>query len=134
MKQVIRFGLCCLPILLFNSCNGEQKAVAIRKENRLNITKINLGMTKAEVLQIMGDKSAQASFGKNTVTVTNPYKSEIRQVGEVTYEVLYYYTHQDQKDWPGKRFKILDRELTPIVFRDGTVIGWGAEFLGTNVF
>lgn len=114
--------------LFFNGC-GEGNAVTIRTENRLNVSKINLGMSKAEVLQIMGDKSARASFGKNAVTVTNPFRSEIRQKNDKTYEILYYYTHQDQRDWPTKRFKILERELTPIVFYDGKVVGWGDSFL-----
>jgi hypothetical protein len=91
--------------------------------------KIELGMTKAEVVEIMGDKSARVNFGKNAITVTNPYRNEIKKVGNSTYEILYYYTHQDQKDWPFKRFKVLDRELTPIVFENGKVIGWGDDFL-----
>ena len=129
MKQFITISLCCITIMLFNGCKGEQKAVAIRTENRLNITKISVGMTKAEVLQIMGDKTAQASFGKNTVTVTNPYRGEFKQVNGQNYEILYYYTHQEQRDWPFKRFEILERELTPVVFQDGKVIGWGDSFL-----
>jgi hypothetical protein len=40
-----------------------------------------------------------------------------------------YYAHQDQRDWPTKGFKILECELTPIIFQDGKVIGWGSEFL-----
>jgi hypothetical protein len=116
-------------VLIFVCGCGEGNSVTIRTENRLNISKINLGMSKAEVLQIMGDKSARASFGKNAVTVTNPFRSEIRQENDKTYEILYYYTHQDQRDWPTKRFKILERELTPIIFYDGKVIGWGQDFL-----
>ena len=121
--------LCIFVAPLFFSGCGEGNAVTIRTENRLNITKIGLDMTKAEVLQIMGDKSARASFGKNAVTITNPYRSEIRQENGKTYEILYYYTHQDQRDWPTKRFKILERELTPIIFYDGKVVGWGQEFV-----
>lgn len=108
---------------------GEGDAVTIRTENRLNISKISLGMTRPEVLELMGDKSARTSFGKNAVTVTNPYRSELRQANGQNYEVLYYYTHQDQKDWPGKRFKILERELTPVVLKEDKVIGWGNKFL-----
>ena len=128
MKKWIIVLCLCIVTVLIEGC-GEGNAVTIRTENRINITKVNLGMTKAEVLQLIGDKSARASFGKNAVTVTNPFRSELRQVNGQTYEVLYYYTHQDQRDWPTKRFKILERELTPIILQDGKVIGWGAEFL-----
>lgn len=116
--------------LFFTGC-GEGNAVTIRTENRLNISKINFGMSKDEVLQIMGDKSARASFGKNAVTVTNPFRTEIRTslLNGQAYEVLYYYTHQEQGDWPTKRFEILERELTPVVFQDGKVVGWGDSFL-----
>jgi hypothetical protein len=120
-----------MATMFFGGC-GEGNAVTIRTENRLNIAKLNVGMTKTEVLQIMGNKNARASFGKNAVTITNPYRSELRQVKGQNYEILYYYTHQDQRDWPGKRFKILERELTPIIFQDGKVIGWGSEFLKSS--
>lgn len=119
-----------MAVMFLNGC-GEGNSVTIRTENRLNISKINIGMTKADVLQLMGSKTARASFGKNAVTVTNPFKSEIKQAKGQTYEVLYYYTHQDQRDWPTKRFKILERELTPVAFKDGKVIGWGAEFINS---
>jgi hypothetical protein len=128
MRQVIILILCYLAVLMFSGC-GEQKAVDIRAENAANLAKVNIGMTKAEVLQIMGDKTAKVNIGINTVSVTNPYRSEIKQVNGHTYEVLYYYTHHDQRDWPLKGLKILDRELTPIVFENGKVIGWGSEFL-----
>ncbi len=129
-KCAIIAGLCCIAVAFVGGC-GEDKAVTIRTENRLNISKLTLGMTKAQVLELMGDKSARASFGKNAVTVTNPFRSEVRQVDGQTYEILYYYTHQDQRDWPTKRFKILERELTPIVLKDDKVIGWGAEFISS---
>jgi len=128
MRQVITLVLCYLAVVVFSGC-GEQKAVDIRAENARNLAKINTGMTKAEVMQIMGDKTAKVNIGINTVSVTNPYKSEIKQVNGHMYEVLYYYTHHDQRDWPFKGLRILERELTPVVFENGKVIGWGSEFL-----
>jgi hypothetical protein len=130
MKKVIIVSLFCLTAVLLNGC-GEGNAVTIRTENRLNISKINVGMTKTDVLQIMGNKAARASFGKNAVTVTNPFRTELRTslLNGQAYEVLYYYTHQEQRDWPFKRFEILERELTPVVLQDGKVIGWGDSFL-----
>ena len=122
--------LYCASIMFFSGCGGgEQKAVDIRAENSQNILKISIGMTKAEVMKIMGEKTARVSFGKNEVAVTNPYKRELIQTTEGMCEVLYYYTHQNQGDWPFKRFKIIDSELTPVVLQDGKVTGWGSEFL-----
>ena len=122
--------LYCASIMFFSGCGGgEQKAVDIRAENSQNILKISIGMTKAEVMKIMGEKTARVSFGKNEVAVTNPYKRELIQTAKGMCEVLYYYTHQNQGDWPFKRFKIIDSELTPVVLQDGKVTGWGSEFL-----
>jgi hypothetical protein len=55
MKQVILISLFCTAAVLLNGC-GEGNSVTIRTENRLNISKINIGMTKADVLQIMAAK------------------------------------------------------------------------------
>ena len=54
-----------------------------------NLIKLDLGMTKAQATQTMGDKTATGRYG----TFSNPYKREIIKgpTGE-TYDVLYYYT------------------------------------------
>jgi len=57
-KVIITIGLSCIAMMFLNGCVEDQKASEIRAENRQNITKINLGMTRAEVVQIMGDKTA----------------------------------------------------------------------------
>ena len=71
-----------------------------------------------------------------SVTATNPYKSEVRTGNGTRYEILYYYTDFVRKrrlnvHFPGieKATPILDKELTPIVFHKQHLIGWGHEFL-----
>lgn len=133
MKRAFLFTAVVIPLVFAAGCGEERKAATIRAENQHNLTKATLGMTRAELLELMGDKTAKVSFGKNAMTVTNPYRNEIREVGDHTYEILWYYTHQDQKDYPFKRFVILDRELTPVVLENGKVIGWGNDFLNKKL-
>lgn len=92
----------------------------IRKENRENLVKIEKGMTTSQVQQVMGEKS----FGN----ISNPYKREIirdRQGEE--YEILYYYTeHIGSKNW--------EEGMTPIILKDGKVVGIGWRYLENSDF
>lgn len=87
----------------------------LRQENRQNINRVDVGMTKDQVLNIMGDKS--------TGEISNPYKREtIPGKDGKTYDVLYYYTEQvGGKSW--------ETGVTPVVFVEGRVIGVGWKVL-----
>ena len=122
MKNSIFFMFSLFLSLISYGCDN---AAEMRLQNSQNITKINVGMTKAEVLQIMGNKTAH----KDSITITNPFKTALRQSDGNTYEILYYYTHYLQHDYPFKSFIVRESELTPIIFQDGKVIGWGSDFL-----
>ena len=58
-------------------------------------------------------------------TFDDPVKSETLQAGNRRLEVVYYYT-----DERGDR-KLTDEELTPLVFENNVLIGWGRLFLKT---
>jgi len=62
------------------------------------------------------------------VTISNPYRSEILQGKEKTFEIVYYVTDVKRDDGA-----ITDDELTPLVFDDGKLIGWGSGFLEVNI-
>jgi len=106
--------------------------------NRENLFRLSIGMDKAKVIEIMGSKSFDITFRKYvgvygravnaSVTITNPYRSEILQGKDKTLEVVYYVT--DDKNNDGA---ISDDELTPLVFDNGKLIGWGWSFLQDNV-
>lgn len=105
---------------------------SIRATNRENLLKLSAGMTKQEVLSIMGIKKITASkysWSNPEYTITNPYRSETLQGKDKVFEVLYYYT--DVKKIPS--YAITDDELTPLVFDDGKLIGWGWIFLNEDV-
>ena len=96
--------------------------------NRENVLKLSIGMTKAEVLDIMGTKTVKDGFLYCNMTINNPYRSEILQGKDKTFEIIYYFT--DEK---GKPCTISDDDLTPLIFDNGKLIGWGQNFLQDNV-
>lgn len=103
----------------------------VRTANRRNLLKLSVGMTKEQALAIMGNKSGGGRFGEPTVN--SPYKSEILQGKEKTFEVLYYYTDIKSVIYTANPATITDDELTPLVFDNGKLIGWGASFLDSNI-
>jgi hypothetical protein len=123
-------------IMLVSGCASIGNLDLLRTENRQNLAKLSIGMSKQEVLAIMGDKTATNSApGGYRLTATNPYKSEILQGKDKTFEVLYYYTDVKQVKDPilGCEETIQDDELTPIIFDNGKLVGWGQGFLKDNV-
>lgn len=78
------------------------------EENRENLAMLEVGMSKQQVLAIMGDKTALRVGSKDK-----------------TFEMLYYHT-----DIKGEAGVITERrtELTPLVFDKGKLVGWGGNF------
>ena len=99
----------------------------VRTVNRRNLLKLSVGMTKERAIATMGHTSGGGRFGEPTVN--SPYKSEIIQAKDKTYEVLYYYTDIKSVVYTANPATIQDSELTPLVFDNEKLIGWGASFL-----
>lgn len=99
----------------------------VRAANLRNLLKLSVGMTKEQAIATMGRTSGGGRFGEPTVN--SPYKSEILQAKDKTYEVLYYYTDVESTIYTANPATILDSELTPLVFDNGKLIGWGTSFL-----
>jgi len=109
------------------SLANEQEKV--RAENRSGILKLSIGMTKGEALSIMGIDERRLFGGIGyTQRISNPYKSEILQGDKKTFEVLYYYTDLKKQDGA-----ITNDELTPLIFDEDKLIGWGWSFLNENI-
>ena len=115
--------------LLAVGCAGRLDSV--RKTNRQNLLKLSVGMTRDEALTIMGDARGGGRFGEPTVN--SPYKSEILQGPEKTVEVVYYYTDIKDAIYTAHEVTITDDELTPLVFEDARLVGWGNSFLESNI-
>lgn len=109
--------------------------------NRQNLLRLSLGMTKSEALSVMGTdtKTVTVRLYKyrtwasaspvEKIIINNPYKNEtLRGKDDKSFEVIYYVT--DDKNQDGA---VSDDELTPLVFDNGKLIGWGWSFLQDNV-
>ena len=99
----------------------------VRTANRRNLLKLSVGMTREQAMATMGHKSGGGQYGEPTVN--SPYKSEILQREGKPFEVLYYYTDVKNALYIANPATVHDDELTPLVFEDGKLIGWGADFL-----
>jgi hypothetical protein len=107
----------------------------VRIQNREKLTHLSVGMTKSEVLQIMGTKTIElktfdAVYMRNEVQrINNPYRVEaIQNENGETYEVLFYYTDRKKADGV-----VTDDELMPLVIKDDKLIGWGWTFVNDNI-
>ncbi|MCK5473097.1 MAG: DUF3192 domain-containing protein [Planctomycetes bacterium] len=85
-----------IPIVLIGGCVGLTAAA-----NRDNLNKLEIGMSKNEVLKIMG----------------KPYQ---REAGEQC-EWLFYLT-------TAEHFPRIDSDYTPLAFENSRLIGWGRNF------
>jgi len=130
MKKIAGVFLLCM---LIGGCGTGLEQ--LRLENQQNLVKLSIGMTKQEVMGTMGYKTASDDYlgrvyytPKSVLSASNPYRTEILQGKEKTFEVLYYYTDVKKDDGA-----ITDDELTPLVFDNGKLIGWGWSFLDQNI-
>ncbi len=83
-------------------------ACSIGLNQRQRLLKLMPEMSKEQVIQLMGI----------------PYKNEAFSIPEGPFLEAYFYVTDNQ---PGILI-IEDREMTPIIFIDGKVIGWGWSF------
>jgi hypothetical protein len=58
----------------------------------------------------------------------NPHRTATFEAGEHAWEVFFYYTHLVRDDG-----FVTDDELTPVVLRDGVLVGRGWEFWAAQV-
>lgn len=115
----------------------------IRESNALNIRKLEPGMSKQEVSDIMGTGTSrtregiyleQRLIGYVDLTVSNPYRTETMAVDGDSFEVLYYYAktggmRMGYWDTQYDGGTVPDRFLTPVVLKNGKLLGLGAAVL-----
>ena len=106
----------------------------MRAANKRNLERVEVGHTRLEVESIMGKDRAggglpDVALGRvQDLRAANPMREEeVRGDDGVGYTVLFYYTDLRTKD-----DKITDDELTPVVLRDGKVVGVGYGVLGAR--
>jgi hypothetical protein len=119
----------------------------LESSNRRKLSKLSTGMTKQEVLRIMGTETYSCYSSSHS----NPDELEILQVDNRTFEILYYLTDSfshasvngvcirlDNSWFPRKDYNLRPSDSkgyvkewhrTPLVFEHGKLIGWSREFL-----
>lgn len=135
-----RIFYCILTFLLFG-CSAAQVR-DIRARNASNLQRLNIGMSKQDVFEVMGADTESVReevyfqgylAGYRNVEVSNPYKSEIKQAGDRSYEILYYYADASGMlmgywDASYRDRKVTNNVLAPLVFENDRLIGWGKDF------
>jgi hypothetical protein len=121
----------CLLILvsIVSGCLDQTTLSKITADTREKLLKTSIGMSKQEVIDIVGAEpqevaGLQTPDGQNLAVLNNPYRSELIQSDDKTLEVDFFVTGDlDNNN------VISNEELTPLVFDDGKMIGWGWSYL-----
>ncbi|OGI45661.1 MAG: hypothetical protein A2637_07270 [Candidatus Muproteobacteria bacterium RIFCSPHIGHO2_01_FULL_65_16] len=127
MYQFIKAVFMLLVAVSIASCSGTtEDGVEIvsyktmLSRNLSNLNKLSVGMTKSQVMDIMGNFAAKTGDS----LIPNPYKTEPFSAGKAQYEALYYLT---RKYPPFTSIKL--SQATPVVLKAGKVIGWSVDAL-----
>ncbi len=100
MKRVLIVAFTCLLLMGSIGCYYEIE------KNRNNLNLIEIGMSKDEVVKIMGA----------------PYKRECyKNKTNSNIDILLYLTEYTSGD-------VFDSHITPVVFQDSELVGWGRNF------
>jgi hypothetical protein len=117
-RQLVVLTLICLSSY---GCSVTSYAEA-RAQNRQKLVYLESGMTKSQVLSVMGTEPIE--IGINHDVINNPYRTEMYKSGEHSIEVLLYYTDLKSNS-SVYNMRIQEDELTPLVIVDGELDGWG---------
>jgi hypothetical protein len=109
-KSVSIFILYLFAFLIIGCTSGRVAYRMVNKDNTniMNLEKSKLGMTKPEVLTLMGTADKSEEFERNGVAV----------------EILYYLTSGSYS--PGSGWQNIDS--TPVVLEAGILKGWGKYY------
>jgi hypothetical protein len=127
IKKVVTLSLCVLGTSAV--CLAKRISPAdLRDANRAALNRLTVGMPRESVVALLGTEEVKASaFFEGIKVITNPFRTEtlLSGDGSKTFEVLFYYTSEDQ----ASDITITERDLTPLVVEDGKLKGWGWTFV-----
>jgi len=117
----------CIASLLFGcshansrrdmSVEGELTLAELAASNQARLMKLSVGMSRDEVISLMGNRTARTHDG----VVNNPWTIETSMGKDgAQYEALYYIVRQNQPFTPVRKSL-----TTAIVFRSGKLVSWG---------
>ncbi len=100
-----------LSVFSLVSCTAPWQIV--QQRNRDNLMRVDLGMTREQVIEIMGKPDLNEAY--------------LTDDGG-TLLILFYYTN---RKWADGNFT--KDECTPLVFENAKIIGWGDEFYQNKI-
>jgi hypothetical protein len=107
-------------------------ASSLTASNRMHLSRLNLGMSKPEALAIMGTANGVYSCDLSStkplarIRLNSPYRTETVPTRGGNLEIVYYVTNLKDD------CVVTDESLTPLVFENSKLIGWGNDFLAEN--
>jgi len=117
MLRIVMFSVLLSSVAAMQT--GDSSEIPYRDfltQNNANISQLALGMTREQVVTLMKSDTTSVRDGP----LSNPYKTESFQRDSDNFEVLYYLT---RKHPPFT--SIRDTQATPVVLKNGAVVGWG---------
>ncbi|MDD2679488.1 MAG: DUF3192 domain-containing protein [Candidatus Omnitrophica bacterium] len=126
MKK-LGFGL--VMALLLSGC-ATMTTSDLAANNSMNLVHLSRGMGRSEALGIMGSRISVYNCDHTTlknpprIKISTPYRTETVETAGRTLEVVYYVTSLNSGNCA-----VEEANLTPLVFDDGKLIGWGKAFL-----
>lgn len=114
--SIALLSLLLITVTVFGCMSAVQELMI---QNNAKMRTLQAGMSEDQVIEIMGP-----SPDPNT---PNPYRSEMYQAEGATVKVLFFYTNLQAGD-----NIVDDEELTPVVFKNGHLDGWGWSYWQTT--
>lgn len=121
MKKINILFFFILMVFFFQSCSTSYKIYEnFTVSNRNNLALLESGMSKLEVSNIMGKNSVKSSGAY----IGNPFKTEaFKTTDGQSISIFWYYTQIRSSN-----ARVDDDELTPVVFKNGKMEGYGWSF------
>lgn len=106
----MRLSFFTIVLFILSSClaNNSLQTASVAETNVYHLSKVSLGMSEKEVLQIM----------------RRPYSQEIFIVDQDLYDVWFYITRMTGMD----QSRPLPQNLTPLTFKNSTLVGIGYDY------
>jgi hypothetical protein len=136
MVETIRSTLIITMLLFLVGCTAFfYTPQDLMSDNRAHLSSLHPGLTKDEAIKIMGTEGKSKcnkififAICISSEIINNPYRTTGFQSEGKAYDILYYWTDVKQKD-----DVITDDELTPLIFENGKLIGWGRDLLDATI-
>lgn len=130
---IILFGLTLIVNNIFSQPLPKKPSRSeVGSYNQANLVKIDLGVTKTKVLEVMGGIQKIQTYvhttfltKKESIIINNPFGRDFKtDTAGQTMEVLWYYTSTNKADSAA----IIKAEETPIILEKNAVVGMGWDF------